>query len=54
MLVGPGFYMNKNVLYVFSLCGMVFDSIDFSRSGNRDKKQLENFNRWAEEKDFQP
>lgn len=33
-IISPGVFINDNVLYVYSICGRVFEVIDFKRTGN--------------------
>lgn len=33
-VMSPGIFINDNVLYVYSICGRVFELIDFKRTGN--------------------
>ena len=39
-IIGPDFYVQKGVVYSFSLCGIIHDVIDFKRTGNHPKKKV--------------
>lgn len=40
-MISPGLFMNDNVLYIYSICGRVFEMIDFKKAGNPAEKTLE-------------
>lgn len=42
-------YVENDAVYCLSVCGVVHEMIDYKRTGNHEKKNVENFVKWTEQ-----